>query len=67
MTPAQEERLRELEEKGVTNYLEETDFAAIDWLDSDEEKKEYCELKNIEIIACGRPQRICICGLHKPL
>jgi hypothetical protein len=59
MTPAQEERLRELEELAVDNYLDGSDFDYIDWLDSDEEKKEYCELKNIEIID------VCICGQHK--
>jgi hypothetical protein len=59
MTPAQEERLRELRDKAVANYLEDTDFAAVDWLDSDAEKKEYCELKQIEILD------FCICGQHK--
>jgi hypothetical protein len=59
MTPVQEERMRELEDQAVQNYLEETNFDEIDWLDSDEEKKEYCELKNIEIID------FCICGQHK--
>ena len=39
MTQEQEERLRELEDQAVENYLEETDFAAVDWLDSDEEKR----------------------------
>jgi hypothetical protein len=59
MTPEQEERMRELEEQAVANYLEDTDFDAVDWLASDEEIKEYCELKNIEIID------VCICGQHK--
>jgi hypothetical protein len=59
MTPEQEERLRELEDQAVENYLDGTEVDEIDWLSSDEEKKEYCELKNIEIID------VCICGQHK--
>jgi hypothetical protein len=43
MTPAQEERLQELEEQAVANYLDGTDFDWVDWLDTDEEKKEVIE------------------------
>jgi hypothetical protein len=59
MMHQQEERLGELEDQAVENYLKETDFDAVDRLDSDEERKEYCELKNVEIID------FCICGQHK--
>jgi hypothetical protein len=65
MTEEQQKRVQELEEQAKNNLFEARDYAAVDWLDTDEEKKEYCELKDIQLMACGRLKSICICGLHK--
>jgi hypothetical protein len=37
--------LGELEDQAVENYLDDTDFDAIDWLNTTEEKKNTANLK----------------------
>jgi hypothetical protein len=59
MTPAQEERLRELEQQAIDAFLDDSNFQVEEWLNKDD-AKEYCELYNMQ-----HEEAICLCGQHE--
>jgi hypothetical protein len=58
MTPAQEERLRKLEQQAIDAFLDDANFQVEAWLNKDE-AKEYCELYNMQ-----HQEATCLCGQH---
>ena len=54
-----EERMRELENQAVDNFLDDSCFDAIEWL-PEEDKSKYCELRYFVGATVS-----CICGDHE--